>query len=397
MALPAVSLTPRGAAQVRAGQPFIAPAEVARAPDDDADVVRLLDPRGRLLGTALWAAKSRIALRVLSRQEETLDGDLLRRRLRQALARRQALFADADAYRVVHGEADGLPGLFVDRYGDAAVLQTAARAMAAREPLIAEAIAAVLGARLLVARNDGSARDMDGLPRCTQVLRQGDQAGTRVRYHDAGLLMEADLLTDGKTGAFLDQQENHACAQAYGRAFHAGGAALDAFTYHGGFALGLARAGLRVLGCDQSPQAIERARRNAELNRLAVDFQVGNAFDLLRSLEASGTRFAVVVIDPPALLKRGQGRAADATAALRAYKELNLRALRLLQPDGLLFSCSCSGRLGPAAFEEMLLQAARDAGRPAQVLERRGAGRDHPPLLGVPETEYLKCWVLRAL
>jgi 23S rRNA (cytosine1962-C5)-methyltransferase len=241
---------------------------------------------------------------------------------------------------------------------------------------------------------------MEGLSRRRGVLLPAAPAGeaqTLVRYHDAGALLEADLLADGKTGGFLDQQENHALALGYAQGVAEGGGrtGLDAFTYHGGFALALARGGLETMACDESAAAIGRARRNAELNGLAVDFQVRNAFDLLRALEASGRRFDMVVIDPPALAKRGQAGASAVAAAVRAYKELNLRGLRLLSPGGVLITCSCSARVGGAEFGAMLEAAAHDAGAPVQVLERRGAGRDHPVLLGVPETEYLKCWVLR--
>ncbi len=399
MSLPVAVVSGRGAAAVRAGLPFVGRDDARRDPGPPGDVVRVEDGHGRLLGTALWADQGRIALRVLARgREVALDEALLRERIAAAAARRTSLYQGAahpDAYRVVHGEADGLPGLFLDRYGHAVVLQTATAAMDAREGLIAAVAADVLGVDLVAVRDDGSARDLEGLPRRKGVLR-APGTSTLLRYHDAGSLVEADLLVDGKTGGFLDQQENHAAAHAYARALapRGGARALDAFTYHGGFALALARAGLQVLACDESAAAVERARRNAALNGVEIDFQVRNAFDLLRDLEAADQRFDLIVVDPPALAKRGQGPGA-LTAALRGYKELNLRALRLLSPGGVLFTCSCSGRLSPADFDAMLISASRDAGAAVQVLERRGPGRDHPALLGVPETEYLKCWVLR--
>ncbi len=413
--MPRVEVSPRGAALLRGGHPFVPQKEVLRAPtdaghDEQTDVVLVQDGRGTLLGSALFAPQSRIALRALSRHGRPLDDELLRERILLAEARRRALGlcgapGTEGAYRVVHGEADLLPGLFVDRYGDAAVIQTSAAAMDRREGRIAEVVRQALGVSLVVARDDGSGRDMDQLPRRKGVLLDlrkargsDDSPDTVLRYRDAGSLVEVDLLTDGKTGGFLDQQENHALAHDYARALPPGSPALDTFTYHGGFALALARAGLSVLACDESPQAVLRARRNAELNGVKMDVQVHNAFDHLRALEAAGRRFALVVVDPPALTKRGQhGPQTDALAAARrAYKELNLRALRLLSPGGLLFTCSCSGKLPPFLFGEMLEEAARDVGRPVQLLERRGAGRDHPVMLGVHETEYLKCWVLRA-
>jgi 23S rRNA (cytosine1962-C5)-methyltransferase len=284
----------------------------------------------------------------------------------------------------VHGEADLLPGLIVDRYADVAVLQTAARAMDTRENQIAELLKELLSVRMVVARDDGSARDFESLPRRKGVL--WGEGPTRVQYTDAGSRVEVDVLEDGKTGGFLDQLGNHERARQLAR-----GRGLDAFTYHGGFALALARGGCSsVLALDESAQAVTRARQNVARNQLPVEVEQANAFDRLRSLEAEGQRFDTIVIDPPALTKR-KGAGQD-----RAYKELNLRGLRLLAPGGILITCSCSGKLPAWQFGEILEAAARDVGRPVQLLERRGAGADHPTLVGVPETEYLKCWILRA-
>jgi 23S rRNA (cytosine1962-C5)-methyltransferase len=386
--MPQVTVTARGAARVRAGHPWVFAADVSRG-DGTGDVVRVVDGRGALLGTALYAPGASLALRMLARDEVALDEALLAERLRAALARRRALFPDADALRVVHGESDRLPGLFVDRYGDVAVVQTTARGMDAREPAIARLVAEVLGARLVVARDDGGARDFEGLPRRRGVLL--GRGSTVVRYHDAGNELETDVLEGGKTGAFLDQAENHARARGYAPS----GDALDAFTHHGGFALALARGGARsVLALDEDAAAIARTRANAEHNRLgALRAETTNAFDALRRLEGEGRRFDAVVIDPPALAKRRSALA----GAERAYKELNLRALRLLNAGGLLITCSCSGKLTPERFGAVVEAAVQDVGRPVQILERQGAGRDHPPLVGVPETDYLKCWFLRVL
>jgi 23S rRNA (cytosine1962-C5)-methyltransferase len=378
--MPTVTLTARGAARVRSGHPWVFAPDVARA-DGDGDVARVVDGRGTFLGTALWANGAQLPLRMLSRTEVTLDTAFLDERLAQALARRKR----SDAFRVVHGEADLLPGLVVDRYGDVAVLQTTARGMDAREAEISRLVMERLGVRLVVARDDGSARDFEGLPRRKGIL--AGSGGTRVQYHDAGSLVEVDVLEDGKTGGFLDQLENHARAGDFAR-----GEGLDAFTYHGGFALALARGGCRsVLALDESAASAARARENVARNRLPVTVEQANAFDRLRQLESEGRRFDIIVLDPPALAKRkGIGHP-------RAYKELNLRGLRLLRPGGVLVTCSCSGKVTPAEFGETLEAAARDVGRPVQLLERRGAAPDHPPLIGVPETEYLKCWILRAL
>jgi 23S rRNA (cytosine1962-C5)-methyltransferase len=404
--LTVVTLTDKGAARVRGGLPWVYAADVV-VPEEDTtkdvanETVELRDKRGARLGTGLWSPKSPIPVRLLGREAVTFDRALLEARLQAALARRRADgyvagCEDDGAARLVHGEADALPGLVVDRYADVLVLQTTAPAMDRREPELAALLTALTGARLVVARDDGSARDFEALPRRSSVLF--GRGPTTVRYRDAGSLVEVDVLTDGKTGGFLDQVENHAVATRYAR-----GETLDAFTYHGGFALALCRGGATsVLAIDESATAIERARANAARNGYdQLRAEVGNAFDRLRALEGAGRRFDTVVIDPPALAKRkgraGGRHASGVETALRAYKELNLRAFRLLSPGGVLVSCSCSGRVGVAEFGAMLEDAARDAGRSVQLLERRGAGRDHPVLLGVPETEYLKCFVMRVL
>jgi 23S rRNA (cytosine1962-C5)-methyltransferase len=347
--------------------------------------MRVVDARGKVLGSALFAPEpAPIALRVFARGVEVdLDEALLRERLRRAAARRGGLAA----CRVVHGEADLLPGLFVDRYGDAAVVQTAAAAMDRREGTIARLLVEVLGVRTVVARDDGSARDHDGLPRRKGVLL-GD-GPTRVTYQEGEVRFEADLLEDHKTGAFLDQRDNHVRAGDLAR-----GEALDCFSYHGGFALQLARRAASVVAVEEAPAAAARITANARLNGLAnVEVRNADAFAELRGFEAAGRKFDVVVVDPPALAKRK----GPIEAALRAYKELNLRALRITARDGTLITCSCSGKITAGLFESMLADAARDSGREAVIEERRGAGADHPVLVGVPETEYLKCWILRVL
>ena len=399
----------RGMARIKAGHPWIFRDDVVRGPERDAGdggpfLVDVTDGRGRSLGRATWAKGARIGLRMLGHiggdGGDTGDGleallALCERRLEAALGRRLAQRYDRDAYRVVHAEADGLPGLIVDRYGDAAVLQTTSVAMNAARDALAARVAARLNARLVLARDDGSARDFEGLPRFAGVVAGGGD--TRITYRLGPNTLEADLLTDGKTGGFLDQADNHAAVAALAPE---GARALDAFTYHGGFALALARRGGPVLATDEAAPAVARARANAARNGLQrMEVRQANAFDLLRTLEGEGARFDVVGVDPPALAKRGggTGRAAEAAlaAADRAYKELFLRGARLTEPGGLLVACSCSGRITRAHFEELVTAALADAGRTAQVLARHGAGRDHPELVGVPETGHLKCWVLR--
>ncbi len=395
-----VPIVPRAVQRLRAGIPLVLRTDVATEPSAGAEEVLLCDLRGQPVATALWSAQGPLAARLWSMSGEAFDRDTIAKRLRAALTRRRPLVSgmERDAFRLVHGEADLLPGLFVDCYADAAVIQTATRAMDRRKLELADLLMQLLPIGRVVVRDDGSARDMESLPREKGFLFGGPLR--TARFHDAGSSMEADLLFDRKTGSFLDQQENHQEVAQFAQSLCPAGEALDAFTYHGGFALALARAGLGVVACDEDPQAIARARRNAELSQVAVDFRVHNAFDLLRSYEAAGRKFDVVVVDPPALAKRGRSAGSPQhamTQAMRAYKELNLRALRILRPGGLLATCSCSGRVTVEDFAQMLRSAAQDAGRPLQLLWRRGAAMDHPVLWGLPESEYLKCWLFRVL
>ena len=401
--MPVAVVSSHGAARVRAGHPWIFRQDITRGPDSDAasggpSIVMVRDGRGKTLGVATWAARAKLGLRMLARGDQPLpDRDdlvaLVARRLEVARARRADIGRNRDAYRVAHGESDGLPGLFVDCYADAAVIQTSSVAMDAARADIAQLVRDSLGARLVVARDDGSARDFEGLPRFAGVVA-GDGA-TKVLYHLGANELEADLLTDGKTGGFLDQAANHAVVAALAAP---GARCLDAFTYHGGFALALARRGGPVLAIDEDAEAVARAAANARRNGLTnLDVQARNAFDLLRELEAARERFDVVVLDPPALAKRGAGSAAALAAAERAYKELILRGARLTNPGGILVACSCSGRMTRARWDELCAEALGDAGRSGQVLARLGAGADHPELIGVPETGHLKVWILRML
>jgi 23S rRNA (cytosine1962-C5)-methyltransferase len=388
----------RGAARIRSGHPWVFRPDVVRGPARDAGdggpaLVTVEDGRGKTLGLATWAARARLALRMLARGPDARPrplGEIVEERLAAALERRLAFGLDRDAYRVVHAESDGLPGLVVDRYADAAVLQTTSIAMNAARDQIAELVRTRLEARVVIARDDGSARDFEELPRFAGIL---SGSGARIVYRLGGNRLEADLLTDGKTGGFLDQADNQAAVAALAPD---GARALDAFTYHGGFALALARRGGEVLAVDESEAAVARAAANGRRNQLPnLTVERANSFDLLRTLESRGESFDVVVIDPPALAKRGGAAAVDTAA--RAYKELLLRGARLTRPGGLLVACSCSGRITRAHWEEICQDAIADAGRAAHVLSRAAAGRDHPELCGVPETGHLKAWMFRML
>jgi 23S rRNA (cytosine1962-C5)-methyltransferase len=387
MSAPTVTVRQKGAARARAGHPWIFRTDVQGDPDLPSGAeVRIADARGNFIARAFWAVKSPIALRVLSRKDEPLDDALLGSRLKSALERRRALFPQADAFRLAHGEADLLPGYFVDLYGRAAAVQHLAEWAEVRRETLARIVAELTGAQAVVARDDGSARDFEGLPRRAELLR--GNAPVVAAYHEGQIELSVDLLADHKTGGFLDQAENHLRAAELAR-----GEALDAFCYHGGFALQLARRAEHVVAIDQDAAAVKRTAENAARNGLRnLEARAANALEALRAFDKEGRKFDTVVLDPPAFAKRKEGL----EGALRAYREINYRAVRLLQPGGLLVTCSCSGRVTQEMFGEVVAWAAQEAKKPLQLLERRGAGRDHPPLVGVPETDYLKAWFLLA-
>ncbi|GMU08842.1 class I SAM-dependent rRNA methyltransferase [Corallococcus caeni] len=389
--LPTARVSLKGAKTLRRGTPWVYRTELTEAPSTDTPgaVVAVVDPQGNPIGQALYARRSPLALRLLTRKgpnEEKVDDAFFIRRVEAALARR-AVLPGRDGLRLVHGEADLLPGLFVDRYGQGLTVQTLSEGMDARKEMLARALVERTGASHVVCRDDASGRDFESLPREVRLLH--GEGSARFTYHEGDNRFDVDLLGDMKTGAFLDQVDNHLRAGELGR-----GEALDCFSYHGGFALALAKHCTSVLAVEQDAKAASRIQSNAEANgRANVKVENGNAFDVLRRFDQEGRRFDTIVLDPPGLAKRREGLA----TALRAYHELNLRALRCLKPDGLLVTCSCSGKLDRQGFESMVLDAAADAKRPVQILERRGAGLDHPVLAGLAETEYLKALYVRAL
>jgi len=386
---PTVRVSADAARALRHLRPWVWRKDVLDAPAAPGGwVVTVLDPRGQPAGQALWAEKSPLALRLLTRRpasEEPVDAVWFRTRLQASIARRASM--GRESLRLVHGEADGLPGLFVDRYRDRLVLQTLSEGMDSRKELLAAMLEELTSVVQVVCRDDGSGRDFEQLPRESRVLR--GLRDTEVEWREGENVFRTDLLKDMKTGAFLDQAENHFRAGELGR-----GRALDAFSYHGGFALALSARCDSVLALEQDPAAAARLGENVRRNgRRNVETREANAFDVLHQLDRDGERFDTVVLDPPGLAKRKEGP----RTAMRAYRELNVRALRLLRPGGLLVTCSCSGKVKPPDFEEMLLGAADDVRRPIQILERRGPAADHPALGGLPETEYLKAFFIRPL
>ncbi len=392
--LPTVRVSPKGAKLLRRASPWCYRTEVVEAPEalPEGSVVRVVDVQGNPIGQAFHARTSPLALRLLTRKgasEEPVDAAFFERRLAASLARR-AVLGPRDGVRLVHGEADLLPGLFVDRYGAGLTLQTLSEGMDARKEALAQVLLQLTraqGVTHVVCRDDSSGRDFEGLPREVRLL--AGEPPARFTYHEGPNRFEVDLLGDMKTGAFLDQVDNHLRA---GELAH--GEALDLFSYHGGFALALARRCSSVLAVEQDAKAAERIAYNARENGLGnVQVEHGNAFDVLRNFSQGERRFDTVVLDPPGLAKRREG----VGTALRAYHELNLRAFKCVRPDGLLVTCSCSGKVSREAFEDMVLSAAADARRSVQILERRGAGLDHPVLGGLHESEYLKALYLRVL
>ena len=347
-------------------------------------MVGVTDERGKLLGTALYSGSSQIAIRMISRHLiDNLPG-LLRERIQAAISYRERIVRDTDAYRLVFSEADFLPGLIVDRYNDLLSVQVLTQAMDA-EP-VRHVIVSELRERLkpesIAERVDPRIRDLEQLPARTSGLIQGEKSSTIISMN--GVRFHYEALEGQKTGAFLDQRENYAAAAQY-----AYGEALDVFCYQGGFALHLAQSCSSITGVDSSRPALEMAERNAALNNREIEWIEANAFDLLRDYAASGQRYDTIVLDPPAFAKGKQ----NLETALRGYKELNLRALKMLRPGGVLVTCCCSYHVDPAEFLSVVADAARDIHRNIRILENRGQAKDHPSLLNVPETAYLKCFI----
>ncbi len=345
-------------------------------------VVSVIDHRGQFLGIALYSSSSQIAIRLISREPVADFPGLLRQSVADAIAYREAIVRDTDAYRVIFSEADFLPGLIVDRYNDILSMQILTQAMDAenvRQTLISELIERIHPASI-IERVDSRVRQLEDLPPRSSGLLQGEKTSTIFTMN--GVQFHFEALEGQKTGAFLDQRENYAAAAQY-----AHGEALDVFCYQGGFALHLASRCSHVAAVDSSRPALEVADRNATLNHRDIEWIEANAFDLLKDYAASGQQYDAVVLDPPAFAKTKR----DLDAAMRGYKELNLRALKMLRPRGILVSCSCSYHVSQADFLEMLANAARDAHRTLRMVEVRGQAKDHSILLNVPESAYLKC------
>lgn len=385
--LPVVVVNRRAAQRWVAGHPWIYQTDVA-APGNlqGGEIVGVRDGRDRLLGSAWYSRASKIALRRLAHGDTPVDEEFFRQRIAAADGLRREFLPGEDSYRVVHGEADGLPGLVVDRYGDYLSVQFLVPGTDQRRDLFTRLLVEHFAPAGIVNRSDLAVRKLEGLAAEKGLLHGSVPEPVVLREGEISLAIS--LLEGQKTGAFLDQRENHLVA---GR--HARGRALDCFSYTGGFALQMARRAEAVTAVESSAAACGHIRANAARNGLGnLEVVAASAFDFLREAHDQGRRYDTIVLDPPAFAKNRNA----VEAGLRGYREINQRALRLLSPGGLLITCSCSYHVDEPAFEAMLADAAADAHRDVQVIERRGAGRDHPVLLALRETRYLKCFVLRA-
>ena len=381
-----VVVAPRGVERLKAGHVWVYRSDVVSAKEvEPGAVVPVHDHRGKFLGMALYSSSSQIAVRMISHEPVADFPALLRERIREAVAYRDRVVADTDAYRLVFSEADFLPGLIVDRYRDVLSLQILTQAMDA-EPVraaILDQLQELLKPAAIAERVDARVRELEQLPARASGLVAGERGNTVFIMN--GVRFHFDALEGQKTGAFLDQRENYAAALEYAR-----GETLDMFCYQGGFALHLAKKATKVTGVDSSRPALEVADKNALLNQSEIEWIEANAFDLLKDYSQAGRQYDTIVLDPPAFAKTRK----NLETAMRGYKELNLRALKMLRPGGTLVTCSCSYHIGESEFVEVVADAARDAHRTVRLVEKRGAAKDHPVVLGIPETSYLKCLIV---
>ena len=383
----AVKVTARGAERWKQGHPWIYRSDVAAEPEKTPGIVSVTDRRGKFLGRALYSPSSEIRLRLLTRADEPIDSRWWTQRIGDAVRRRNGI--NATAWRAVHAEADGLPSLIIDKYGPWIVAQLLSAGLETARADVLSGIREALAPDGILLRNDAAVRRHEGLP--LEVTLATGQVPEVIEIVEDGVRYLAAPWSGQKTGAFLDQRENRLLV---GRHTRPGGRALDLFTYHGSFALHLARTAKAVLAVDQSTDALARGAENARLNGIGtIEWREANAFDLLRELERRGERFDTIVLDPPAFAKTK----ANLERAVAGYKEINLRAMKILAPGGVLFTSSCSYHVSRDVFNAMLADASRDSGRRIQLEMITGAAGDHPELLNVPETGYLKGALLRAL
>lgn len=383
-----VKVNRKAADRITSGHPWIFASDIVdRDGASPGDAVQVLDFRNRALGTAHYSSSSQITLRLLSKQVEEIDTQFLRKRLSAAIELRRQVVRDSDAYRLVYSEGDLLPALIVDRYGDYLSMQALNQGMDRIQAEVVRCLEELLSPKGIIARNDVAVRTREELPIETKVV--SGEVPPRVDVTMNGLRWHADLVHGQKTGVYLDQRENYVAAAKYAR-----GSALDCFTSTGGFALHLAKSCEQVEAIDSSEHAIRTAEANRDLNNLTnVTFREADVFDVLTGYAGARRKFDTVVLDPPAFTKSRQ----QIEGAARGYREINQRALRLLDSGGVLVTCSCSHHFSEALLLEVLAEASLDTGKTLRILERRAQAQDHPILLTVPETHYLKCLIVQVV
>ncbi len=381
-------LTPKGLAWFRKGHPWIYRTDLEEIKDAaPGSIVSLATKNGKFLARGFYSDHSKIALRVISRSPEVIDAPFWEKRLLSAFRYRQAVVQQTNAYRLIYGASDGIPSLVVDRYANHFVLQTLTQGTENLLPLFTEIILKLFQPVSIILRNDVMVRDLEGLPREKKILF--GECPKEVQVFEGKIHYLADLWTGQKTGAYLDQRENRLLGARFLR-----GAVLDAFCYHGLFGLHGARRASGVIGIDSSQEAIDRAKENASLNGLNnTEFHRGNVFDFLKAAVEEKRHFDGIILDPPPFAKSKE----NVDGASRGYKELNLRAMRLLNPGGVLVTSSCSYNLSESKFLEILRDCEKDSGSTCRIMERRGQSADHPVLLSFPESLYLKCLFLERI
>lgn len=383
-----IIINQKGVNRVQGGHPWVFRSDILEATEvNSGDVVPVYQPKGKFLGQAFYNPRSQISLRFISRRQEPIDRFFWYHRIKKSIEGRIPYGKGQDAYRVIYGESDLLPSLIVDKYKDVLVFQTLSLGMERFKEIILSILEELICPRAIVERNDVTVRELEGMILQSGIVRGELPPSLEIR--EGNYFFEVDPLQGQKTGLFLDQSENH---QVVGR--YSQGRVLDLFSYQGGFALPVSAKAEEVIAVDSSPPALERLKKNCERNQIKnVRALEENGFDFLRRCHEQKELFDMIILDPPPFIRNRK----NIGGGVRGYKEINLRAMKILKPGGLLVTCSCSKNFTPRLFDEVLQEASRDAKRDIQILEQRGASSDHPVLLSFPESAYLQCRLLRIL